>query len=307
MLLLWLLGILYSSADAVDLGINYKLLECFDYKRNYWLVGYAFHTSSVEFKDECLRVCLSALIRGSRCKSAMHIPGDDQCVISDQDQLSRPDLFVENDAHNTFTVNYFRNTCVDPPQKEGGRLEARLTGFRGGEGILELAQRKGQNPKLLAIMTGLQENKNFHLIYMPDIELSSCYKAGIMNSHKGQKLITIDSDSRGMAIQPWTDIDFHILDDGVIDKVYTGPVNHPCITEYRAFALPRRTTNAARQTIRAMWLPKLMFYICFPPFLKQKHIHKEERWKHRQNINTFNPWAVPLSSALPRRVGSAAR
>ncbi|KAL6725516.1 hypothetical protein Aduo_007564 [Ancylostoma duodenale] len=219
MLLLWLLSILYSAADAVDLGINYKLLECFDYKRNYWLVGYAFHTSSVEYKDECLRVCLSALIRGSRCKSAMHIPGDDQCVISDQDQLSRPDLFVENDAHNTFTVNYFRNTCVDPPQKEGGRLEARLTGFRGGEGILELAQRKGQNPKLLAIMTGLQENKNFHLIYMPDIELSSCYKAGIMNNHKGQKLITIDSDSRGMAIQPWTDIDFHILDDGVIDKV----------------------------------------------------------------------------------------
>lgn len=43
--------------------------------------------------------------------------------------------------------------------------------------------------------------QNFHLIYMPDIELSSCYKAGIMNNHKGQKLITIDSDSRGMAIQ----------------------------------------------------------------------------------------------------------
>ncbi|VDM81401.1 unnamed protein product, partial [Strongylus vulgaris] len=114
----------------------------------------------------------------------MHIPGEEQCVISDQDQLTRPDLFVENDAHTTFTVNYFRNTCVDPPQKEGGRLEARLTGFRGGEGILELAQQKGKNPKLLAIMTGLQENKNFHLIYVPDIELSSCYKAGLLNDHK---------------------------------------------------------------------------------------------------------------------------
>lgn len=48
---------------------------------------------------------------------------------------------------------------VTPIISEGGRLEARLTGFRGGEGILELAQRKGQNPKLLAIMTGLQENR----------------------------------------------------------------------------------------------------------------------------------------------------
>ncbi|KIH53631.1 hypothetical protein ANCDUO_16236, partial [Ancylostoma duodenale] len=72
---------------------------------------------------------------------------------------------------------YPRFFKVIPRFLEGGRLEARLTGFRGGEGILELAQRKGQNPKLLAIMTGLQENK------------------------------------------PWTDIDFHILDDGVIDKV----------------------------------------------------------------------------------------
>ncbi|PIO67832.1 hypothetical protein TELCIR_10408 [Teladorsagia circumcincta] len=101
---------------------------------------------------------------------------------------------------------------------EGGRLEARLTGFRGGEGILELAQRKGQNPKLLAIMTGLQENRNFHLIYAPEVELSSCYKAGLMKD-QGKKLITVDSDNRGMAIQPWTEIDFHILDDAVIDKV----------------------------------------------------------------------------------------
>ncbi|VDO81648.1 unnamed protein product [Haemonchus placei] len=149
----------------------------------------------------------------------MHIPGDDQCVISDQDQLTRPDLFVENDAHHTFTVNYFRNICIDPPVEEGGRLEARLTGYRGGEGILEMAQRKGQNPKLLAIMTGLQENRNFHLIYAPDVELTSCYKAGLLKDHKGKKLITIDSDSRGMAIQPWTEVDFHILDDAVIDKV----------------------------------------------------------------------------------------
>ncbi|KAK6059305.1 hypothetical protein COOONC_03070 [Cooperia oncophora] len=123
-------------------------------------------------------------------------------------------------------------------KKEGGRLEARLTGFRGGEGILEMAQRKGQNPKLLAIMTGLQENRglvclslltnelpvrsflqNFHLVYAPDVELTSCYKAGILKDHQGKKLITIDSDSRGMAIQPWTEIDFHILDDAVIDKV----------------------------------------------------------------------------------------
>ncbi|EYC14343.1 hypothetical protein Y032_0041g483 [Ancylostoma ceylanicum] len=285
---------LFNEAVGDYLDIN----ECFVEMPNFQLSVDTMGVESVEFKDDCLRACLRSQLRGKPCAGVEHRPKDNSCVLSDKTGERRP-------TNEQKRGSYYENVCARPP--EGGRLEARLTGFRGGEGILELAQRKGQNPKLLAIMTGLQENKNFHLIYMPDIELSSCYKAGIMNSHKGQKLITIDSDSRGMAIQPWTDIDFHILDDGVIDKVYTGPVNHPCITEYRAFALPRRTTNAARQTIRAMWLPKLMFYICFPPFLKQKHIHKEERWKHRQNINTFNPWAVPLSSALPRRVGSAAR
>ena len=42
---------------------------------------------------------------------------------------------------------------------EGARLEARLTGFKGGQGILELWQRTGKRPQIMIIMTGLEGNK----------------------------------------------------------------------------------------------------------------------------------------------------
>lgn len=54
---LWwcIFGVLYPARCAVDLGVNFKLLQCFDYKRNFWLVGYAFHTSSVQVRP--LLIC----------------------------------------------------------------------------------------------------------------------------------------------------------------------------------------------------------------------------------------------------------
>lgn len=62
-----------------------------------------------------------------------------------------------------------------------------------------------RNAGYTGVAKGLQSEgscfQNFHLIYAPDVELSSCYKAGLLKDHQGKKLITIDSDSRGMAIQ----------------------------------------------------------------------------------------------------------
>lgn len=79
-------------------------------------------------------MCLTSSIRKAKCLSAMHVPNDDECVISDQNQvtestknrkkwreiqMTKPDLFIENDTPGTFTVNFFRNICVDPPDSEG--------------------------------------------------------------------------------------------------------------------------------------------------------------------------------------------
>ncbi|KAJ1346743.1 hypothetical protein KIN20_001640 [Parelaphostrongylus tenuis] len=166
---------------------------------------------TVEFKDDCLRACLRSQIRGKPCASLEHRPKDNACVLSEKIGKRRTESTRKKG-------NYFENVCARP--QEGGRLVARLAGFQGGEGVLELAQRKRQNPKLLAIMTGLQENQDFHIFYAPDVELSSCHKINHLKDNLGKMLVTVDSDSRGMAVQPWTGLDdFHILSDDVIGKV----------------------------------------------------------------------------------------
>lgn len=53
---------------------------------------------------------------------------------------------------------------VFPRQKSfavflGGVIEARLRGFRGGEGTLEMVQRRGTNPLLLVVLDGMQSGK----------------------------------------------------------------------------------------------------------------------------------------------------
>ncbi|CAD6187838.1 unnamed protein product [Caenorhabditis auriculariae] len=216
-----LLGFL-SSWSTVNCQIqpNIKLLECFEFKKNYWIVGHAFHTSSVQFKDECLRSCLTSVLRGSPCLSAMHVPSDDQCVISDQNQLTRPELFVENDAKLTFTVNFFRNLCAEPPiQKGAGKLEAKLLGYQGGQGILQLIQLRGENPKIMIIMTGLRENTMYDIVYDPSLNESMKCNRIRTSGINGERLLNVETDNTGLAVQTWKEIDWHILDDSLLSKV----------------------------------------------------------------------------------------
>uniref|UniRef100_A0A8R1DZ70 Apple domain-containing protein n=1 Tax=Caenorhabditis japonica TaxID=281687 RepID=A0A8R1DZ70_CAEJA len=193
---------------------NLKLLECFEFKKNYWIVGHAFHTSSVQFKDECLRMCLTSSIRKAKCLSAMHVPNDDECVISDQDQVTKPDLFIENDTPGTFTVNFFRNICVDPPDSEGAdRFEARLQGYKGGEGIIEFAHVDGKNLKVMVVLSGLKENSIYNVNILEEKHQENVGKCGKSQKVDGKTILTLETDHTGMAVEPWTEIrDFNELD-----------------------------------------------------------------------------------------------
>ncbi|KJH40452.1 PAN domain protein [Dictyocaulus viviparus] len=192
------------SGDYLDIN------ECFVEMPNFQPAPDPIAVETVEFKDDCLRACLRSQIRGRLCLSAEHRPKDNACVLSEKYGEKRSiSVTIKKNS-------YFENICAR--SQEGGRLEAKLTGFRGGEGVLELVQCKGEKTKLLAIMTGLQENRDFHVIYIPGVELSSCHKIDPSKDNPGRKLITIDSDSRGMAIQPWIDVDFNIFDSSVINK-----------------------------------------------------------------------------------------
>ncbi|CAL2037048.1 unnamed protein product [Caenorhabditis brenneri] len=199
---------------------NMKLLECFEFKKNYWIVGHAFHTSSVQFKDECLRMCLTSSIRKAKCLSAMHVPNDDECVISDQNQVTKPDLFIENDTPGSFTVNFFRNICVDPPDAEGSnRFEARLQGYKGGEGIIEFAQSVGRNTQVMVVISGLKENSLYEIILLPgsNEKGGKCHQKTRVNE-EGKTIMTVETDHTGMAVEPWKNIDFDVFEENVVSK-----------------------------------------------------------------------------------------
>lgn len=199
---------------------NLKLLECFEFKKNYWIVGHAFHTSSVQFKDECLRMCLTSSIRKAKCLSAMHVPNDDECVISDQNQVTKPDLFIENDTPGSFTVNFFRNICVDPPEADGAnRFEARLQGYKGGEGIIEFAQSSGRNTQVMVVISGLEENSLYEISILPgsNEKGGKCHQKSRLNG-EGKTIMIIETDHTGMAVEPWRTIDFDVFDENMISK-----------------------------------------------------------------------------------------
>lgn len=116
------LAILCHGAFEESAGLlapDRALMECFEYKYNYWLVGFAYETKTVAFKDDCLRQCLTAEVEGNvTCRSAMHIPDDQECVLTNQNRQTMPELFMENDKQQTkFTVNYYENKCSENPIK----------------------------------------------------------------------------------------------------------------------------------------------------------------------------------------------
>ncbi|CAO4370266.1 unnamed protein product [Caenorhabditis nigoni] len=198
---------------------NLKLLECFEFKKNYWIVGHAFHTSSVQFKDECLRMCLTSSIRKAKCLSAMHVPNDDECVISDQNQVTKPDLFIENDTPGSFTVNFFRNICVDPPDSEGAnRFEARLQGYKGGEGIIEFAQTSGRNTQVMVVISGLKENSLYEVALLPGgsgEKGGKCHKKARVDGEE-KTIMTLETDHTGMAVEPWRNMDLDIFEENMV-------------------------------------------------------------------------------------------
>ncbi|KHN79025.1 Uncharacterized protein C34C12.7 [Toxocara canis] len=197
--------------DYVDLN------SCFTYKKGYRLELNANDiesTESVQFKDDCLRACLRAVLAGGFvCRSLMHMPKDDDCVLTSVDGEK---AVRTEEKPSQIPVNFYENQCAKVPV-QGGMVEVRLRGFRGGEGVMQMVQKKGSNPLTFIVMEGLPENKEFDVLYMED-EVKDCFKMTPEEKQNAKKLITIDSDPSGMAVQPWSELDFHVLSDTVLNK-----------------------------------------------------------------------------------------
>uniref|UniRef100_A0A915Q400 SH3 domain-containing protein n=1 Tax=Setaria digitata TaxID=48799 RepID=A0A915Q400_9BILA len=201
-------------------GDHTDLNSCFAYKKGYRLelgANDIESTESVEFKDDCLRSCLRSLLSGGFvCRSLMHMPKDEDCVLTALD--GQKAVRVEQNP-TQIPVNFYENLCAKLPI-QGGVVEGLLRGFRGGDGIIKLTQIRGSNPSTLIILDGVHEEKNFDIIYHEE-EIKDCFKMTPDEKHNGKKLITVDSDGSGMVVQPWTEIEFDILNDSVLNKTVT--------------------------------------------------------------------------------------
>lgn len=269
LLVLFVLGSAEAANEKRNLKIgavkppNLKLLECFEFKKNYWIVGHAFHTSSVQFKDECLRMCLTSSIRKAKCLSAMHVPNDDECVISDQNQVTKPDLFIENDTPGSFTVNFFRNICVDPPDAEGAtRFEARLQGYKGGEGIIEFAQSTGRNTQVMVVISGLKENSLYEVSVLPGSSEKGgkCNQKSRMNA-EGKTIMTMETDHTGMAVEPWSIMDFDVFEENVVGKtVVVIEKSSQTIVDCGSIRLATSSSNSSSTQVSSSEKSEFLFF-----------------------------------------------
>uniref|UniRef100_A0A0R3RSG8 Apple domain-containing protein n=1 Tax=Elaeophora elaphi TaxID=1147741 RepID=A0A0R3RSG8_9BILA len=194
--------------------------SCFVYKKDYRLelsTNDIESTESVEFKDDCLRSCLRSLLSGGfTCRSLMHMPKDEDCVLT---ALDGEKAVRTEQKSSQIPVNFYENLCAKLPV-QGGIVEGQLRGFRGGDGMIKLTQIRGSKPSTLIILDGVHEKKDFDITYHDD-EIKDCFKMTMDEKHNGKKLITVDSDGVGMAVQPWTEIEFDILNDSVLNKTIT--------------------------------------------------------------------------------------
>uniref|UniRef100_A0A1I7W1K7 Apple domain-containing protein n=1 Tax=Loa loa TaxID=7209 RepID=A0A1I7W1K7_LOALO len=201
-------------------GDHTNLNSCFVYKKDYRLELSANDiesTESVEFKDDCLRSCLRSLLSGGfTCRSLMHMPKDEDCVLT---ALDGQKALRTEQKPSQIPVNFYENLCAKLPV-QGGIVEGLLRGFRGGDGMIKLTQIQGSNPSVLVILDGVHEKTDFDITYHEN-EIKDCFKMTADEKESGKKLITLDSDSAGMAIQPWTEIEFDILNDSVLNKTIT--------------------------------------------------------------------------------------
>ncbi|KAM3724363.1 Uncharacterized protein ACO02O_07504 [Dirofilaria immitis] len=202
------------------IGDHTSLNSCFVYKKDYRLelsANIIESTETIQFKDDCLRSCLRSFLSGGfTCHSLMHMPKDDDCVLTAVD--GQKAVRMEQKPSQR-PVNFYENLCAKLPV-QGGVVETLLRGFRGGDGMMKLTQIRGSNPLALIILDGVHEKENFDITYHEN-EIKDCFKMTEDEINNGKVLITVDSDNAGMAVQPWTEINFDIFNDSILNKTIT--------------------------------------------------------------------------------------
>ncbi|KRX57206.1 Uncharacterized protein T09_4422, partial [Trichinella sp. T9] len=181
-----------SRLKQVD---DLELLHCFEHVGNRWLVGFTTHLTKVRFKDDCLRECLRAKIMlNFTCNSAMYLSSEGECILSQENRKTQPDLFTEPQEGEAVTVHYFENICTLARMEaelgsEVGTATVEFGGYRGVLGYLDFVQSK-QDKELTTsgIIVGLEPDKQYSIEISHETDWIKGCSLGIKNEFKLMKV-----------------------------------------------------------------------------------------------------------------------
>jgi len=194
-----------NKVDSIPQSIL-DLNSCFRYVPDIRLKISAEHvggTESIQFKDECLRACMRSMIQEVFiCRSLMHIPSDDDCLLTSTD-MNHTEYERTTDFPPT---NYYENLCLQSPYgSDEVRTEAKFNSFKGGEGIIKFSQKYAQPTKAMLILDGMKENTKIQIRHYPE-NTGDCYKLSKEEVARAQPILETLTDSTGMAVSPWSDV-----------------------------------------------------------------------------------------------------
>uniref|UniRef100_A0AC35F257 Apple domain-containing protein n=1 Tax=Panagrolaimus sp. PS1159 TaxID=55785 RepID=A0AC35F257_9BILA len=169
-------------------------------------------TDSIQFKDDCLRACLKTLFQGNfTCRSLMHMPRDDDCVLTSMSEYSGAKVEKVEDFGFMSTINYFENKCAKSPfGRPAATAEATMNSYKGNRAIFEVAEVAGKLPLILAVIDGIRANSliDINIKHEP---VKDCFALKRQDVKLNDRLLQMFTDSSGMAIYPWAEADLKVL------------------------------------------------------------------------------------------------
>ncbi|KAE9555450.1 hypothetical protein FO519_001305 [Halicephalobus sp. NKZ332] len=215
-------AIIYQGASLSNPPLNtfVALNECFEYKKGFKIDLHEDHmiaTDSIQFKDDCLKACLKTLVQeGFTCRSLMHMPRDNDCVLTARNTEDGARLEKIDDFGFMSNINYYENKCANGPfEKSSAIAEATFSSYKGILGGIQIAQSEDKTPMILALIDGLRSNSLMD-ISIRRSPVNDCFKLRHSEIKLSERLLQVFTDNKGFAIQPWTIADKQILGDNFL-------------------------------------------------------------------------------------------
>uniref|UniRef100_A0A7E4ZTQ6 Apple domain-containing protein n=1 Tax=Panagrellus redivivus TaxID=6233 RepID=A0A7E4ZTQ6_PANRE len=210
-----------ATLSAPPLNTFVALNECFQHRQGFKLDITEAHmtgTDSIQFKDDCLRACLRSLLQDTfTCRSLMHMPRDDDCVLTSMSESTGAKVEKVDDHGFMSTVNYYENKCADSPYKKPAAIaQVEMKSFRGARAIVEIAQAPGEKLQIMALIDGVRPNGLVD-VNVRRGSVKSCDSLRHNDVKLSERVLQMFTDASGMAVQPWSDVDL-----GVLGKDYLG-------------------------------------------------------------------------------------